>query len=52
MAIVVTPAWTTQSWALPFLVVLSTTPAWSLAAGKRHKTIALWAGQMISALHR
>jgi hypothetical protein len=40
MAVVVTPSWTTHRWAVPFLVVLSTTPAFSLAAGKRHKTIA------------
>jgi hypothetical protein len=52
MAVVVTPPWTTQCWAVPFLVVLSTTPAFSLAAGKRHKTIAMWAQQMVSALHR
>jgi hypothetical protein len=52
MAVVVTPSWTKQSWALPFLVVLSTTPAFRLAAGKRHKTIAMWAGQMVSAVHR
>jgi hypothetical protein len=52
MAVVVTPSWTKQSWALPFLVVLSTTPAFSLAAGKRHKTIAMWAGQMVSTVHR
>ena len=52
MAVVVTPSWTTQCWAVPFLVVLSTTPAFSLAAGKRHKTIAMWAEQMVSAVHR
>ena len=52
MAIIVTPSWTKQPWALPFLVVLSTAPAFSLAAGKRHKTIAMWAGQMVSVVHR
>ncbi len=52
MAVVVTPSWTTHCWAVPFLVVLSTTPAFSLAAGKRHKTIAMWAGQMVSAVRR
>jgi hypothetical protein len=52
MAIVVTPAWTKEPWALPFLIVLSTTPAFSAAAGKRHKTIAMWAGQMLTVLHR
>jgi hypothetical protein len=52
MGVVVTPSWTKQSWALPFLVVLTTTPAFSLAAGKRHKTVAMWAQQMVSVLHR
>jgi hypothetical protein len=52
MAIVVTPSWTKQSWALPFLVVLATTPSFSLAAGKRHKTVAMWAQQMVSVVHR
>jgi hypothetical protein len=48
MAVVVTPSWTKQSWALPFLAVLSTAPAFAEAAGKRHKTMAMWAGQMAS----
>ena len=52
MAVVVTPSWTKQPWALPFLVVLSTVPAFAQATGKRHKTIAMWAGQMVSAVHR
>lgn len=52
MGLIFTPSWSTVPWALPFLVVLSTTPAFSQAAGKRHKTIAMWAGQMVSCLHR
>jgi hypothetical protein len=52
MAVVVTPSWTKQSWALPFLVVLSTTAAFAEAEGKQHKTIAMWAEQMVSVLHR
>jgi hypothetical protein len=52
MAVLVTPSWTRQSWALPFLVVLSTAPAFAEAAGKRHKTMAMWAGQMVSVVHR
>jgi hypothetical protein len=52
MAVVVTPGWTKQSWSLPFLAVFSTAPAFAEAAGKRHKTIAMWAGQMVSAVHR
>ena len=34
-----------------FLLILSTVPAFSEEAGKRHKTIAMWAGQMISMVH-
>jgi hypothetical protein len=51
MAVVVTPSWSKRPWALPFLVVLTTSPAVSQALGKRHKTIAQWAGQMVSLLH-
>ncbi len=52
MAVVVTLPWTTQRWALPFLCVLTTTPGVSEQLGKRHKTIAMWAHQMISLVHR
>lgn len=52
MAVVVTPSFCQQPWALPFLVVLTTSPALSESLGKRHKTIAMWAAQMISLLHR
>ncbi|GCE05655.1 hypothetical protein KDAU_39490 [Dictyobacter aurantiacus] len=52
MGVVCTPAWSQHPWTLPFLAVLSTTPAVSEHTGKRHKTIAMWAGQMISLLHR
>lgn len=52
MAVVVTPCWTKQPWALPFLVVLTTTPSFSESRGKQHKTIAQWAQQMVSVLHR
>lgn len=52
MAVVVSLPWTTQRWALPFLCVLATTPEVSERLGKRHKTIAMWAHQMISLVHR
>jgi hypothetical protein len=52
MAVVVTLPWTTQRWAWPFLCVLTTTPEVSEQLGKRHKTIAMWAHQMISLIHR
>jgi DDE superfamily endonuclease len=52
MAVVVTLPWTKQKWALPFLCVLATTPEVSERLGKRHKTVGMWAHQMISLLRR
>lgn len=52
MAVVVTLPWTKQKWALPFLCVLATTPEVSERLGKRHKTIAMWARQMLSLVRR
>src|SRR5215467_7132832 len=52
MAVVVTVPWTKQRWALPFLCVLATTPEVSERLGRRHKTIAMWAQQMISLVRR
>ncbi|HEY6408533.1 MAG TPA: transposase, partial [Ktedonobacteraceae bacterium] len=52
MAVVVTLPWTKQRWALPFLCVLTTSPEVSEQLGKRHKTVAMWAQQMISLLRR
>lgn len=52
MGVIFTPSWSQVPWALPFLVVLSTPPAFSQQGGKRHKTLAMWAAQMISVVHR
>lgn len=52
MAVVVTLPWTKQRWALPFLCVLATTPEVSERLGKQHKTVGMWAHQMISLVHR
>jgi hypothetical protein len=52
MAVVVTLPWTKQRWALPFLCVLTTSPQVSEQLGKRHKTVARWAQQMISLVRR
>src|SRR5215471_16329009 len=41
-----------QRWALPFLCVLATTPEVSERLGKRHKTIAMWAHQMMRLVRR
>src|SRR5437016_12346241 len=52
MAVVVTLPWTKQKWALPFLCVLATTPEVSERLGKRHKTVAMWAHQMVGLVRR
>ncbi|HEU5230361.1 MAG TPA: transposase [Ktedonobacteraceae bacterium] len=52
MAVVVSLPWTKQRWALPFLCVLATTPEVSERLGKRHKTVAMWAHQMLSLVRR
>jgi hypothetical protein len=52
MAVVVTLPWTKQKWALPFMCVLATTPEVSERLGKRHKTIAMWAHQLVSLVRR
>lgn len=52
MAVVVTLPWTKQQCALPFLCVLATTPAVSTTVGKRHKTVRVWARQMVKLVRR
>lgn len=52
MAVVVTLPWTKRGWALPFLCVLATTPEVSEQLGKRHKTVGMWAHQMMSLVRR
>jgi hypothetical protein len=52
MAVVVSLPWTKQRWALPFLCVLAMTPEVSERLGKRHKTVGMWAHQMMSLVRR
>lgn len=52
LALIVTPPWTTRPWALPVLSLPSPTPKVSVKLGRRHKTIAVWARQMIACLRR
>lgn len=52
MAVVVTLPWTKQQCALPFLCVLTTSPEVSATLGKRHKTVGMWAHQMVSVVRR
>ena len=39
LAAVLQPPWTRRAWALPFLTLLTTPPAVSAQAGRRHKTV-------------
>jgi hypothetical protein len=52
LSLVATPPWTTRPRALPVLSVPSPTPAVSARLGRRHKTLAGWARQMIACLRR
>lgn len=52
MALVVSLPWTQRRWALPFLSVLATTPKVSQALGKRHKTTARIAQQLVLVVRR
>ncbi|MGH2509654.1 MAG: IS701 family transposase, partial [Ktedonobacteraceae bacterium] len=52
MAVVVPVPWSKQPWALPFLVVLATTPGVSEQLGLRHHTLAERARQMVRLVHR
>jgi hypothetical protein len=52
MAVVVTLPWTKQRCALPFLCVLATPPEVSASLGKRHKTVGMWARQMVKLVRR
>jgi hypothetical protein len=52
LALVVTPPWSRRPWALPILSLPNPTPQVSLKLGRRHKTIAERARQMIARLRR
>src|SRR3954464_9995877 len=52
LALVVTVPWAARPWALPILSLPAPTPKVSLRLGRRHKTIAEWARQMIACLRR
>src|SRR4051812_34398283 len=52
LALVVTPPWATRPWALPILSLPAPTPKVSTKLGRRHKTVAERARQMIACLSR
>ena len=44
--------WAQKTWALPFLSVLAPSERYDKEQGKRHKTLARWAGQMLIQVRR
>jgi hypothetical protein len=44
--------WAGRVWALPFFTVLAPAKRFTVARGRRHKTIAVWARQMMRQVHR
>jgi hypothetical protein len=50
--LIITPPWTTRSWALPVMSVPAPTPKVSRGLGRRHKTVPHLARQMILVLRR
>jgi hypothetical protein len=44
--------WAARVWALPFLSVLAPSERYDQQRGRRHKTLAQWAGQMITQVRR
>jgi len=52
MQLLVPIAWAQRVWALPFLTVLAPSARYAQTHGRRHKTLADWARQMITQLRR
>lgn len=52
MMLLVPIPWAHRTWALPFLTVLAPAERSNQAANRRHKSISVWARQMIRVLHR
>ncbi len=50
--LVVPVPWTASLWTLPFLTILTTPPAVDAATGQRHKTITIWAQQVVILVRR
>ncbi len=52
LLLIVTPAWTSRSWALPFLSVLLTSEEVDTTLGRRHKTVPEWTKQLVKVIRR
>ncbi len=44
--------WAARVWALPFLTVLAPSERYAQERGRRHKSIVMWARQMVRLVHR
>ncbi len=52
MVLIVTPPWTSRSWALPFLCVLLSSEEEDRRWGRRHKTVPDWTKQLVKVVRR
>jgi hypothetical protein len=52
MMLIVTPPWTSRSWALPFLCVLLSSEEEDRRLGRRHKTVPEWTKQLVKVVRR
>ena len=52
MMLIVTPPWTSRSWALPFLCVLLSSEEEDRRLGRRHKTVPDWTKQLVKVVRR
>lgn len=52
MMLIVTPPWTSRSWALPFLCILLSSEEEDRRLGRRHKTVPDWTKQLVKVVRR
>lgn len=52
LMLIVTPPWTSRSWALPFLSVLLTSSEVDMRLGRHHKTVPDWTKQLVKLVRR
>jgi len=52
LMLLITPPWTSHTWALPFLCVLLTSAKEDTKRGRRHKTVPEWTQQLVKVVHR
>jgi DDE superfamily endonuclease len=52
LMLIVTPPWTSRSWALPFLCVLLSSEEEDRRLGRRHKTVPDWTKQLVKVVRR